>query len=368
MRRRQVVADLVLTAVLVAFALVVTAFALDDVSDQDRVVDGWALAAVILAGGPVALWRRVPEVTLAAAVVAAAGYLVAGYPYGPILFPVALGAYAVARRRPLRESSRACLLALAVLLVHVLFNDAALPGWLALVPAAAWVLVPFAVGLSLRTADESAARERDALVRSHLEEERLRIAQEVHDVVGHGLAAVQMQADVALHVMDQDPDQARRALRSISRSSAAAFAELRSTLEVLRSDGAPLDPTPGLARVEDLVARVRQGGVEVDLRIEGSPTALPEQVDLVAYRVLQEALTNVLRHGAEPRAHARITYAEEHIEVIVRNPGPTRPDRVDGLGITGMRRRVAAIDGTLRAGATAEGFEVAAELPLRGPS
>lgn len=368
MTRRQFAADILFAAVLVAFIVGVTAFALDDVSDQDRDVDVWALTAAIVATAPVAFRRRLPTVTLAAATTAATTYLVAGYPYGPILFPVALGAYAVARRRPMHESTRACLLALAVLLLHVPFNDAALPGWLAVLPASAWVLVPFAVGLSFRTADESAAREREALLRSHLEEERLRIAQEVHDVVGHGLAAVQMQADVALHVMERDPDQARRALQSISRSSAAAFAELRSTLEVLRSDGAPLAPTPGLAGVDDLVARVRQGGVDVDLTIVGSPAALPEQVDLVAYRVLQEALTNVLRHGAQPRADARIVYTDEHVEVIVRNPGPTRSGRVDGLGITGMQRRVAAVDGTFRAGATPDGFEIAAELPLRVPS
>jgi signal transduction histidine kinase len=140
--------------------------------------------------------------------------------------------------------------ALVVLLTHLFTNDAALDGWLGLIPASAWVVVPYAVGTTVRLTREAAELVRSEALRQQLDDERLRIAEEVHDVVGHGLAAIQMQADIALHVAEREPGQTRAALERISRTSAEAFEELRSTLHLIRRAGEiPRVPTPGLDRI-----------------------------------------------------------------------------------------------------------------------
>src|SRR5690606_17800216 len=146
--------------------------------------------------------------------------------------------------------------------------------------------------------------------RRKLEEERLRLATEVHDIVGHGLAAIQMQADVALHIADANPRQARVALEAISSASAAALSELRATLSSITPASEGRDdshaPTPGIARVDDLVRRVRDAGVAVELTVTGEQRRVPPEVDVTAYRIVQEALTNVVKHAAERRATVRV--------------------------------------------------------------
>jgi signal transduction histidine kinase len=236
----------------------------------------------------------------------------------------------------------------------------------------AWVAIPFTLGLARRLVAEAGARERAASDRRLLDAERLRLAQEVHDVVGHGLAAIQMQADIALHLRRTRPAQAGEALEAISRASAEALAELRTTLASIapseHTSAESRAPTPGLARLDDLVARVTDAGVTVDAAVTGARRPLPPSVDLAAYRVLQESLTNVVKHSAHPHAVVEVGYRPGAVRLRVANQdlacGPDE-EYADGFGIAGMRRRVAHLGGRLTAGPAPDGshFEVRATIP-----
>src|SRR5699024_5803841 len=154
-----------------------------------------------------------------------------------------------------------------------------------------------------RAVAQAAVREREAADQRLVDAERLRLSQEVHDVVGHGLAAIQMQADIALHVQENRPEHARQALAQISRASSEALEGLRAVLSAAHpaSDEEARAPTPGLARLDGLLARVQQAGVDVSCQTKGTGRPLPAAVDVAAYRVLQEALTNVVKHSPHPR-------------------------------------------------------------------
>jgi signal transduction histidine kinase len=226
----------------------------------------------------------------------------------------------------------------------------------------AWVIVPLALGLGVRVGRESVARERAEELRRHAYEERLRIAQEVHDVVGHGLAAINMQAEIALHVLPKRPEHAQTALQAISRTSKEALDELRATLTVLRRDG---DVRLGLARLDEIVARLEGAGVPVTVTVRGARRSLPDDVDLAGYRIVQEALTNVLRHAGAAPATVQVEYRPDTvtIEVIDTGGAPAEPN-TDGHGLAGMRERVAALGGQFEAGPRADrGFRVYACLP-----
>jgi signal transduction histidine kinase len=189
----------------------------------------------------------------------------------------------------------------------------------------------------------------------------------VHDVVGHSLAVINMQAGVALHVLDQRPDQAATALRAMRQASAAALADLRVTLAPV--DGEPdRRPPPGLTQAAELIAAVRRGGLPVDLHVDGVPPAVvPAPVDLAAYRILQESLTNVVRHAGTCRATVRIRYDADAVVVAVDDDGRgADPSSAGGRGLIGMRERAAAVGGTLHAGPAGGGFQVRATLPITG--
>lgn len=195
------------------------------------------------------------------------------------------------------------------------------------------------------------------------------IAQEVHDVVGHRLAAIKMQSDVALHVMVREPDQAASALQAISRTSKDALEELRATLAAVRRTGAGAasPAVAGLARLEELRQPMNDAGVHLDVEIVGRPRPLPAGVDLAGYRVVQESLTNVLKHGEGRVAAVRVEYGAHALGITVSNPAPQASTAGNGLGIPGMRSRVAALDGSFTAGPTDDGhFEVRASIPT-GP-
>jgi signal transduction histidine kinase len=316
------------------------------------------VALTLAAALPLTLRRSWPLPVLAAAVGATGAYLLLGFPYGPILFAPAVAVYTVAALRPARTATIAAAAALPVLLAHALVRPTPL-GLLGLLPGAAWVVVPFALGRVVRVGRESTARTRAEEVRRYAYEERLRIAQEVHDVVGHGLAAMHMQAEIALHLLPRHPEQAEPALAAISRTSKEALDELRATLAVVRRD------PPGLTSLDELVSRVSGTGVPVELTVAGPPRRVPSTVDLTAYRVVQEALTNVLRHAGPATATVRIGYREKALTVEVTDTG-TGSSTVDiGHGLAGMRERVAALDGVFEAGSrVGGGFRVYASLPL----
>jgi signal transduction histidine kinase len=214
-----------------------------------------------------------------------------------------------------------------------------------------------------RAEQERAAQEQQ---RRQAIEERLRIARELHDVLGHHLSLINVQAGVGLHLMEEHPEQARAALTAIKQASSEALGEVRGVLAALRphDEAPPKTPAPGLADVEDLVAAA---GLPVELTIEGTPSALPPDLDRAAYRIVQEALTNVRRHGG-PDSEARLTlaYGPDRLGLRVVNNGARVDGPAQGNGIAGMRERATALGGTLRAGPRAEGgFEVVADLPVR---
>jgi signal transduction histidine kinase len=201
-------------------------------------------------------------------------------------------------------------------------------------------------------------------------EERLRIAQELHDVLAHNISLISVQAGVGLHLIDDHPDQARAALAAIKDASKEALAELRSVLDVLRREGdaAPLVPAPRLATdLDALVARASAAGVDVRVEVSGSERPLPPGVDRAAFRIAQEALTNVTRHAGGAAVTVLVGYGDDALTVQVDDDGPgsVANSGGSGRGITGMRERAAALGGRLDAGPRpGGGFRVRAWLPL----
>ncbi|MER7699927.1 sensor histidine kinase [Streptomyces sp. NPDC096095] len=250
----------------------------------------------------------------------------------------------------------------------------------------AWVL-----GDSLRTRrayfdqlEERAARlerEREAQSKVAVAAERARIARELHDVVAHNVSVMVVQADGAAYVMDAAPDQARQALETISGTGRQALAEMRRLLGVLRTGDAPEGgeyvPQPDVEQIEDLVEQVRQTGLEVDFKVEGTPRPLPSGVELTAYRVVQEALTNTRKHGGpDAGASVRLVYFDDGLGLLIEDDGRGAAHELyedggadgAGHGMIGMRERVGMVGGTLDAGPRpGGGFRISALLPLKPP-
>ena len=203
-------------------------------------------------------------------------------------------------------------------------------------------------------------------------EERLRIARDLHDIVAHNISVINVQANTALHLMDRQPERARVALSTINEVSKQALVELRSVLGVLRDvdQEAPRAPAPGLAQLGALLERSRAAGLAVEVAEEGERRRLPADVDITAYRIVQESLTNSTRHSGGGRATLRLTYGQTDIVIEVDDDGPAvRAGRTNGTGkgITGMTERAEAVGGTLQAGPrSGGGFSVQARLPLNG--
>ena len=362
-------------AVLVSALTVLAVAALpvtDLMSTVDRDSDAIAVVLILLAAGATAVRGRWPIAAALAVGVLVGGYLAAGYPYGALFGFVVLTVYAVARHRPLPRSAAVAVAVYLLLVTHVWTNDAALPGMAGLLPVLAWVAIPFTVGVARGLVVAARARERRTADQGLVDAERLRLSQEVHDVVGHGLAAIQMQADITLHLSRPRPEQTRAALEAISHASSSALDELRTTLASIQRDGAaagghvpaPAGPTPGLALARELCRRGEDAGISVALDVDGDPEPLPVSADIAAYRVLQESLTNVIKHSAHQHARVRIVHTADTVAVEVTNQN-LGPVPADGIGITGMRRRVARLGGTFRAGPGPHGssFQVRAVLP-----
>jgi signal transduction histidine kinase len=218
---------------------------------------------------------------------------------------------------------------------------------------------------------ELAERTRDEEAQRRVEQERLRIARDLHDIVAHTLTTINVQAGVAAHLLDRDPNNARSALKTIEGASHEALDELRAVLGMLRNpdvDGVLLEPAPNLDSVRDLIERARGVGVDVRFDLDGDqPERVPEAVQLAAFRILQESLTNARRHAAGASAHVQLTFRPDRLLLAVENAAGAGAD-VDGrvgVGILGMRERAVALGGTLHAAKSPTGFRVAAELPFR---
>jgi signal transduction histidine kinase len=361
---RRLAVDALGAALLGAFC-VLTASAISHIQPQARPVDDGGYALIAAACAALVVRQVWPGVALAVSTLAVSAFLTIGYPYGPVLLAVAVAVYTVVVRWPVRRAVPAAALALAVLLAHLFtWSNATLPALFAVVPASAWIAVPFAVGMAVRLGREARHRERSAEARRAADDERLRVAQEVHDVVGHGLAAITLQAEIALHLLPTRPEQAETALTAISVTSREALDELRATLAAVRSGaGDDRAPTAGLAQLTALTGRITASGTPVSTSVSGLQRELPPAVDLAAYRVVQEALTNVLRHAGPATASVRVEYSTDSLRIEVRDTGSGVPGP-EGHGIAGMRERVDALSGTFSAGAGPAGFVVNAAFPL----
>jgi signal transduction histidine kinase len=218
---------------------------------------------------------------------------------------------------------------------------------------------------------EQAERTREEEARRRAEQERLRIARDLHDVVAHTLTTINVQAGVAAHLLDRDPGNARDALTMIETASHDALQELRTILGILREQGdgkAPLEPTPDLAAIETLIEQARSTGLPVSLEVEGErPERVPEAVQLAAFRILQESLTNVRRHAPGAATSVTVAYCADRLHLAIENEarGARNGNGKPGVGILGMRERATALGGTLRADRAGERFSVVAELPFR---
>jgi signal transduction histidine kinase len=360
---RRWVGDAVL-AVVVGYVGVHGTIAAQHFQPESRHLDMLGSVLVVAAALCLVVRRRWPLVTLALVALVTSTYLEIGYAYGPVLLSLLIAVYTVARWHTVRTAAIACGAAVAFLSVHLFAGQRPNNGVLGFIPLSAWVVVPFALGVTLRLSIDAAARSRAEWARRHADEERLRVAQEVHDVVGHGLSAIAMQAEIALHVLPRQPEHAEVALAAISRTSKEALDELRATLAAVRQDDTRA-PLPGLASLDALVARMSDSGVPVTVESTGERQSLPPAVDLAAYRVIQESLTNVLRHAGPATVTVRLGYEPDQLRIDVRDTGRANGPIQPGHGIAGMRRRAEALGGSLQAEpAAGGGFHVAARLPI----
>jgi signal transduction histidine kinase len=375
----------------VAVALVIGAvqlaavIALGDHQPDRSSVD--ALAVTLLAAGSLALIgrRRYPVQVFAVTFTTTLAYQLIGYPEGPIWFAMIL-AFATMVMTGHRTP--------AVVAISVGFFAFTWGPWLTgveddappivnVVGLAAWLLVLLSASEVLRARRgraEAAARAQEEEARRRVSDERLRIARELHDVVAHNISMINLQAGVALHLIEEQPQQARTALSAIKDASKEALVELRSVLGVLRQvdedngTGAPRDPAPGLDRLPDLVSQANAAGLDVQVTVDGAARPLPRGHDLAAFRIVQEALTNVTRHaGPGAAAEVRVAYGPARIEVEVVDDGhggagPAAPSPGSGSGLTGMRERAESVGGTFDAGPRQGfGWRVRAQLPLPAP-
>jgi signal transduction histidine kinase len=340
-----------------------------------------ALAIVLLVAGPVALLarRRYPVPVLGAVLAVTVAYYALDYPYGPAFLSVAVAlAGAVLRGHRLSAWIGAGAAYATLLLVQALPGAAPAPGVAQAAGIAAWVLVVLLACEGLRFRAErgaEAARSRAEQERRLASEQRLQIARDLHDVLAHNISLINVQASVALHLLDEQPAAARSALSTIKQASKDVLTEMRSVLGVLRAvdEAAPRVPAPSLTRLDELVVSSSDAGLDLHAEVRGDPVQLPTSVDVAAYRILQEALTNAVRHGATTQATALITYQPNGLTVQVDNQmAAAAPLRMEGTGngIAGMRERVTALGGQFSAGPLAGGreFRMRASFPLQAPA
>jgi len=324
---------------------------------------------------PLLLHRRAPEVAVltVTGAVALEAYVAQDGTESIIVLPAVLLAFWVAGTIENELRSIAVGLVAFVFGVIVVAKD---PGafdagdavFIALASAA-----PYAVGVWMRTRDR---RERqlagriESDARAAVADERTRIARELHDVVGHSVTVMMVQAGAARMLVEADPTGARERLLAVEESGREALAEMRRMLEVLRDDEEPglLGPQPGVEDLERLVADSRATGLHVELAVEGEPVALPPGEALAAYRIVQEALTNARKHAGGGRVDVRVRYAPGTLELAVENDGDTPVEDgwdAGGHGVIGMRERVGLYGGELDVGPRPEGgFAVRARLPI----
>ncbi|MEJ3748003.1 sensor histidine kinase [Actinomycetes bacterium KLBMP 9797] len=334
--------------------------------------DGYAWAFTVLVCAPLAARRRAPALTLVASCAAMVGFFTAGYAPSFVIVMPQLAAYtlAAARRRPVALAGAA--LTVATLTYCGTRSGLGTGASAAQAVVITAVVVFFGIG-SRRLADLTVQlrHEREERARCAVLDERIRIARELHDVVAHHMSVISVQAGMARYVLPSDPPTAATALDTIGDTSREALDELRRILSLLRAtdadeDAAQHDPAPGLGALGDLVERVRRAGVPVVVVVSGRVRALPPGADLCAYRIVQESLTNVLKHARPASATVALEYGAAALTVTVRDDGRgPAPGRASaGHGLVGMRERARVYGGSLTAGPGPEGgFQVTLTLP-----
>ncbi|MEU3855973.1 histidine kinase [Streptomyces sp. NPDC028722] len=348
-----------------------------------RVPDTLSLLLMLVGAAALVLRRRAPKAVLALTGTVSVVECVTGDPRAPVAMSAVVALYTVASTTDRATTWRLGLLTMTVLTAAAVFAGP-LP-WYAQenLGVLAWTGIGATAGdavrsrravvQAMRDRAERAERTREEEARRRVAEERLRIARDLHDVVAHHIALVNVQAGVAAHVMDKRPDQAKEALAHVREAGRSALNELRATVGLLRQCGdpeAPTEPAPGLDRLEDLLTTFRSAGLPVRLVGADRAAALPAAVDLAAYRIVQEALTNVQKHaGPGAGAEVSIVRAGPDVEVTVLDDGPGGPGAPEaggGHGLLGMRERVTALGGALTTGPRpGGGFRVHAILPVQ---
>ncbi|MFE0327589.1 sensor histidine kinase [Streptomyces sp. NPDC003753] len=346
---------------------------------DDRPVDAGAVALAVGCAVALGLRTRLPFTALLAADGITLGWLAAGYPGRLITLSALITCYTVTARRGWRWGVAGALVCLAttsvvtkVWLTGSWFDDRSFNG-------AALIVASFALGAAIhyhrafaagaRAHAEQVAQARAEQARREVAEERLRIARELHDVFGHTMAAISVQAGVAVHVMERRPAQAAEALTAIKRISDEGLDEVRTLLGALRGVPSPAAPeSVGLARADRLLETLKSTGVHTELTVRGAVRPLPAATDLTAYRVLQESLTNIRRHAHATAVRVAVDYGPSRLDLTVTDNGRGGTPDGRGSGIEGMAARADALGGSLSAGPQpGGGFAVRCSLPLVPP-
>ncbi|MEV0904028.1 sensor histidine kinase [Streptomyces hokutonensis] len=349
----------------------------------DAVAPTIALAAVSCAA---LFWQRSrPRAVVAVTAVAAAGAAALGCLLTPLMLgPLMLALYRLAVLTRRRTARRYFLASVVLVVTTATLVDPVHHPWpFKTVGPAAWLLLPVVAGNALRLRDayleavqaraEYAERSREEEARHRVAEERMRIARELHDVVAHHLALAHAQAGTAAHLARTHPDHVQKILTELAGTTSSALREMKGTVGLLRradDPGAPLAPSPGLAQLAELTGAFATAGLTVTVTTEGERRPLSAGVDLTAYRIVQEALTNVSKHATTGSAQVRLRYSHDRLTVTVSDDGAgaatvPAPPPGQGFGLIGMRERARSVGGALRAGhRVGGGFEVTTELPL----
>ncbi|MDQ0802043.1 histidine kinase [Arthrobacter sp. SLBN-112] len=332
-------------------------------------LDPLALALLLLGPAALAFRRRAPLVMLPVAAGATAAYLALGYAWGPVVlsFGLALVLTAAAGKRMMAWSGAAAGILVLFLAAARSGDEAAFVRALA---GSSWLAILVLIGEGVRFRGERVAerhRQQAAAEQAARDEYRLALARDIHDVVAHSLSLINVRASVALHLGEKDPAQFRPALETIKAASKESLAEVRQLLGVLRDD-VPLSPTtrPSLGRIAEVVDNARRAGLDVSLQADPGMENVPATVQEAAYRIVQEALTNIVRHSGAGTAQVSIHASGGELLVSIDDDGAGAGAAPEGNGITGMRERVAALGGGLELGPapSGTGWRVRAVLPL----
>jgi signal transduction histidine kinase len=367
----------------VALALAIAIFAVASAQRDNIRLDVFSVPLLLLQTLPVSVRRRDPMRVLYVTGSAITIYSLMGYSDSSAGLGIFIAFYTVAAHMPRRRAT----IAAAVTAVGIFISFASyasqngMTGWTSTMTATylsfavAWLIgdnlrVRHAYTRELEDRAVDLEREREEKAAQAVTEERARIARELHDVVAHYVSVMVVQAAGARRIVDKDPAAAKGALEAVESAGRTALTEMRRMLEVLRADDPGMGPQPGLGEIERLVQQVRDAGLPVELSIQGDACCLPAGMDLAAYRIVQEALTNTVKHGGIAAAHVTVKYTPDTLEIEVIDDGRGAAalllsDAPGGHGLIGMKERVALFGGTLEAGPVLTGgYRVFAGMPL----